>query len=65
MAIVGSIRALLEAGVFQAILTGGESISATEISAKTGVDKEIIGARDSCLMGAGRGVTCADRRQCD
>ncbi|OJJ37996.1 hypothetical protein ASPWEDRAFT_50947 [Aspergillus wentii DTO 134E9] len=39
---IGSIRALLEAGVFHAIPTGGKSISAAEISAKTGVDKELI-----------------------
>ncbi|PIG88503.1 O-methyltransferase [Aspergillus arachidicola] len=39
---MGAIRALLEAGVFHAIPTGGESISAKEISAKTGVDKEVI-----------------------
>jgi hypothetical protein len=43
MTSLGAIRTLLEAGVFHAIPTGGESISATEIAAKTGVDKEIIG----------------------
>ncbi|KAB8070331.1 O-methyltransferase [Aspergillus leporis] len=42
MTSLGAIRTLLEAGVFHAIPTGGESISATEIAAKTGVDKEII-----------------------
>lgn len=40
---IGAIRTLLEAGVFHAIPTGGESISAAEISARTGVDKNIIG----------------------
>ncbi|GCB28319.1 hypothetical protein AAWM_11204 [Aspergillus awamori] len=39
---MGAIRALLEAGVFHAIPTGGKSISAREISVKTGVDKEVI-----------------------
>ncbi|RAL01220.1 O-methyltransferase [Aspergillus ibericus CBS 121593] len=39
---MGAIRTLLEAGVFDAIPTGGQSISAAEITAKTGVDKEII-----------------------
>ena len=40
---MGAIRALLEAGIFHAIPTGGKSISAKELSAKTGVDKEVIG----------------------
>lgn len=40
---MGAIRALLEAGVFHATPTGGKSISAKEISVKTGVDKEVIG----------------------
>ncbi|PWY95090.1 O-methyltransferase [Aspergillus sclerotioniger CBS 115572] len=39
---MGAIRTLLEAGVFHAIPTGGKSISAAEISEKTGVDKELI-----------------------
>ncbi|GAB1198414.1 hypothetical protein APSETT444_007733 [Aspergillus pseudonomiae] len=39
---MGAIRALLEAGIFHAIPTGGKSISAKELSAKTGVDKEVI-----------------------
>ncbi|PYI12422.1 O-methyltransferase [Aspergillus sclerotiicarbonarius CBS 121057] len=39
---IGAIRALLEAGVFHTIPTGGKSISAAEISVKTGVDKELI-----------------------
>jgi hypothetical protein len=43
MASMGALRTLLEAGVFHAIPTGGQSISAKEISAKTGVDKEMIG----------------------
>ncbi|GKZ28185.1 hypothetical protein AbraCBS73388_001079, partial [Aspergillus brasiliensis] len=38
----GAIRALLEAGVFEAIPTGGKGISAAEISEKTGMDKELI-----------------------
>lgn len=40
---IGAIRTLLEAGVLDAIPTGGQSISASEIAAKTGVDKELIG----------------------
>lgn len=43
MANIGAIRTLLEAGVFHAIPTGGKSISATEISVKTGVEKGVIG----------------------
>ncbi|KAI2938937.1 hypothetical protein CBS147343_7506 [Aspergillus niger] len=39
---IGAIRTLLEAGVLDAIPTGGQSISASEIAAKTGVDKELI-----------------------
>ncbi|KAE8154276.1 O-methyltransferase-domain-containing protein [Aspergillus avenaceus] len=39
---MGAIRALLEAGVFHAIPTGGTSISAKEIAAETGVDKNVI-----------------------
>ncbi|PYH89194.1 O-methyltransferase [Aspergillus ellipticus CBS 707.79] len=42
---IGAIRTLLEAGVFDAIPTGGGSISATEIASRTGVDKEIIAVR--------------------
>ncbi|KAF7585962.1 hypothetical protein BBP40_009771 [Aspergillus hancockii] len=42
MTSLGAIRTLLEAGVFHAIPTGGERISAAELSAKTGVGKEII-----------------------
>ncbi|KAF4215289.1 hypothetical protein CNMCM8980_010367 [Aspergillus fumigatiaffinis] len=42
MASMGAIRTLLEAGVFHAMPTGGQSISAKEISAKTGMDKEMI-----------------------
>ncbi|GKZ99986.1 hypothetical protein AnigIFM60653_007046 [Aspergillus niger] len=38
----GAIRTLLEAGVFEAIPTGGKSISAAEISEKTRMDKELI-----------------------
>lgn len=48
---MGAIRALLEAGVFHAIPAGGESISAKEISAKTGVDKEVIGTYHSHTSG--------------
>lgn len=40
---MGALRTLLEAGVFHAIPTGGQSITAKEIAAKTGVDKEMIG----------------------
>lgn len=40
---IGAIRTLLEAGVLDAIPTGGQSISASEIAATTGVDKELIG----------------------
>lgn len=40
---IGAIRTLLEAGVLDAIPAGGQSISASEIAAKTGVDKELIG----------------------
>jgi hypothetical protein len=43
MARLGSIRTLLEAGVFHTIPTGGESISADELSEKTGMDKKLIG----------------------
>ncbi|GFN16562.1 hypothetical protein AtubIFM55763_008151 [Aspergillus tubingensis] len=39
---IGAIRTLLEAGVLDAIPTGGQSISASEIAATTGVDKELI-----------------------
>ncbi|KAG2021815.1 hypothetical protein GB937_004363 [Aspergillus fischeri] len=42
MASMGALRTLLEAGVFHAMPTGGQSISAKEISAKTGMDKEMI-----------------------
>ncbi|GLA14676.1 hypothetical protein AnigIFM62618_001114 [Aspergillus niger] len=38
----GAIRTLLEAGVFEAIPTGGKSISAAEISEKTGMDKQLV-----------------------
>lgn len=43
MAYMGSIRTLLEAGVFHAIPVGGQSITAKEVSSKTGVDKDIVG----------------------
>ncbi|KAE8395963.1 S-adenosyl-L-methionine-dependent methyltransferase [Aspergillus alliaceus] len=39
---IGAIRALLEAGVFHAIPTGGKSVSAKEISETTMVDKDVI-----------------------
>ncbi|KAJ9365685.1 hypothetical protein DTO280E4_654 [Paecilomyces variotii] len=42
MAQIGAVRTLLAAGVFHAIPAGGKSISAAEISAKTGLDKEIL-----------------------
>lgn len=42
MAQMGAIRTLLEAGVFHAIPTGGQSVTSEEISAKTGLDKEIL-----------------------
>ncbi|KAM0120027.1 hypothetical protein ACP6JC_003259 [Aspergillus fumigatus] len=42
MASMGALRTLLEAGVFHAMPTGGQSISAKDISAKTGMDKELI-----------------------
>ena len=40
---MGAIRSLLEGGVLQAMPTGGKSISADELAAKTGVDKALIG----------------------
>ncbi|KAL1856607.1 hypothetical protein Plec18170_003576 [Paecilomyces lecythidis] len=42
MAQIGALRTLLAAGVFHAIPTGGKSISAAEISEKTGLDKQIL-----------------------
>lgn len=58
---MGAIRTLLEAGVFDAIPTGGQSISAAEITARTGVEKEIIG-RDSRFLcsprSSGQGRPC-------
>ncbi|PYI15764.1 O-methyltransferase [Aspergillus violaceofuscus CBS 115571] len=39
---LGAIRTLLAAGVFDAIPVGGQSMSATNIAARTGVSKEII-----------------------
>lgn len=49
MAQLGAMRALLEAGVFQAIPKGGQSMSAQEISAKTGVHQQLIG-KDSVML---------------
>lgn len=43
MAYHGSIRTLLEAGVFHAIPTGGQRMKAKEISVKLGMDKDLIG----------------------
>lgn len=43
MAYHGSIRTLLEAGVFHAIPAGGQPVTAKEISAKLGMDKDLIG----------------------
>ncbi|KAE8377968.1 S-adenosyl-L-methionine-dependent methyltransferase [Aspergillus bertholletiae] len=40
--ILGALRTLLEGGVFHAIPTGGKAISARDISAETGVDKDVI-----------------------
>ncbi|PYI25505.1 O-methyltransferase [Aspergillus indologenus CBS 114.80] len=39
---LGAIRTLLAAGVFDAIPLGGQSMSATNIAARTGVSKEVI-----------------------
>lgn len=43
MANMGAMRALLEAGVFRVIPNGGQSMTAQEISDKTGVQKQLIG----------------------
>ncbi|KAF3403883.1 O-methyltransferase afvC [Penicillium rolfsii] len=39
---VASLRTLLEAGVFHAMPKGGASMTASEISSKTGIDKSIL-----------------------
>jgi len=43
MANLAATRALMELGVFEAIPTAGKSITADELAAKTGGEKELIG----------------------
>jgi len=43
MSNLAATRALLELGVFEAIPTGGKSMTADELAVKTGGEKELIG----------------------
>lgn len=43
MSNLAAIRALMELGIFEAIPTGGKTITADELAAKTGGEKELIG----------------------
>ena len=42
MANLAATRGLMELGVFEAIPTGADSITADDLSAKTGGEKELI-----------------------
>ena len=43
MSNLAATRALMELGVFDAIPTGGKAMTADELAAKTGGEKELIG----------------------
>lgn len=43
MSNLAATRALMELGVFEAIPTGGKSMTADQLATKTGGEKELIG----------------------
>ncbi len=48
MSNLAATRALMELGVFDAIPTGGKAMTADELAATTGSEKELIGESRYC-----------------